>query len=261
MKLREVVPQGLRTFVRSRLRDFGFDIVRLERPGGHDRYPYANLTTFLEDLKARGFRPGQLLDVGANVGAWSTKFATVFPNVSSLLVEPQEELSRELDTLCRLHEGWRHAPVGAAGKNEIRRFKAFPDTVSSSFSFAADELSSKDEIRELKVMTLEALRDQYIPGTRVDVIKLDVEGLEFEVIDGSRNLISESELIIMEVPLFRFQSDRPTAVDLFNIMSECGFSLYDFTMFYRRSYDGALALMDCAFVSDSSPLRESNAWR
>src|SRR4051794_15682793 len=50
----------------------------------------------LQNLARIGFRPGGIIDVGANVGAWAATISSIFPNCPIHMVEAQPALEPQL---------------------------------------------------------------------------------------------------------------------------------------------------------------------
>jgi hypothetical protein len=94
------------------------------------------------------------------------------------------------------------------------------------------------------------------------LIKVDVEGLELEVLEGAGRLLQSRalELIMIEASFFASKPTHPTIYDIFVYMAQHDYHAYDFTWFCRRPSDGALGLTEIVFVSKESPLRASIRW-
>ena len=65
----------LKRTIRNKLLQMGYDVRRTSafapaRPGNPER-PIGDMEFFMEDLRARGFSPDSILDVGGNHGDWS----------------------------------------------------------------------------------------------------------------------------------------------------------------------------------------------
>lgn len=146
---------------------------------------------------------------------------------------------------------------GVAGRNGVRKFSSRLDTVSSSFQF--DEAEGTN-IREIEVFTLDSLTVSKQITKSIDLLKLDAEGLELEILQGGTETLARTRIIMLEISLFKYHLDRPTFSQIVAEMDRHNFSIYDFTMFYRRPFDHAIGLMDCIFVSDSCSLKASDRW-
>jgi hypothetical protein len=60
---------------------------------------FASICAFLEDIKARGFLPRGIVDVGANRGDWTRMALSVFPGTPVLTIEPQHQMAACLSAL------------------------------------------------------------------------------------------------------------------------------------------------------------------
>lgn len=253
------IPSGIKKIFRRILNWLDYDIVYFDKnPGVFHRYPYANQESFFHDVKKRGFVPKRMIDIGANRGVWSLELHSVYPDVQSLLVEPNVDLVDTLTKVCENKNGWKFVTAGCASDNSSRKFRKCEDTVSSSFAVGDQEI--KGNFEEMQVYSLDHLREEYFSDSNVELIKIDAEGLELEVLSGGGASIRQAEMVMLEVSFFEYAAGRPKFSEIVSRMDEFGFSIYDFTMFYRRPSDFALGLMDCVFVNNESRLRASKAW-
>jgi hypothetical protein len=82
MRIKGVIQAGLGLF--------GLRLIRLdEKP----------LYRFFAALKARGFSPRHIIDVGANRGYWTRGALEYFPEAYYTLIEPQDHLKRDVEDL------------------------------------------------------------------------------------------------------------------------------------------------------------------
>ncbi len=100
-------------------------------PGTANR-PVGNLDSFLADLRARGFVPRGMVDVGANRGEWTQWAWAVYPGVPSLMVEPQAEFRDTLERLAETVTG-SHVIIAGAGATAGELVQTvYDDTYASS---------------------------------------------------------------------------------------------------------------------------------
>src|SRR5688500_19032224 len=71
------------------------------------------LIDYLRQLRAFGFEPNLIYDIGANRGLWAAKALRVFPQAHYVLFEPQRKLAPDLSRLMdgRPNVTWRQAAV------------------------------------------------------------------------------------------------------------------------------------------------------
>ena len=86
----------LKRAVQILLSTFGYKLV----PADNYR-PSWNLVHFFPLLKSFGFAPRHIWDVGANRGDWTRTAIRYFPDSEYTLLEPQDNLKKNLDDLIR----------------------------------------------------------------------------------------------------------------------------------------------------------------
>lgn len=258
----------LKRLADSALARVGLRVVRHDRRlSAAQRLPFGDTRAFLEGLAARGFAPASVLDVGAHRGEWSRMARAVFPGASFLLVEPQREWAGALDGFCaetgRAGEGggaeWLAAAAGAEAGERVLAID--PAGGGSSLLPGTEGAAAMGaEARPVPVVTLDSL---YAGGARPlpDLVKIDVEGMELEVLRGASSLLGSAELFVIEAALYRYRVEQATFAELVAFMAGHGYVPYDFPWFLRRPLDGALGLCDVAFARAGGALRASDRWQ
>lgn len=243
-----------RSALQKLFRRFGYRIVRLRD------FPQGDLIAFCSHLSTLGFRPRHILDVGANDAGWSRAVRTVFPMSRFTLVEPQIEMRPFLDRFCAETEGARWINAGAGAVASEMNLTMFPDTFSSTFALTEDEARALGfPQRSVEIVTLDHVCQDLI-GAIPDLIKLDVEGFEYEVLKGSQTLLGKTELILLELTFFGEFENAKAPHEMFAIMADFGYRTYDFTWFQRRPYDRALGQCEVAFARTNGYLRSHLGW-
>jgi len=152
------------------------------------------------ELFAQIVKPGMLVvDVVANIGAHTVFFAkTVGPEGRVLAVEPQRILYQILCANLALNlignTFVRQAGLGSApGSIQVP-----PINYAGSFNFGGVSLGNFTEGEQVPVITLDSLA---LPACHV--LKIDVEGMESEVLQGGRDTLARHR------PLLYVENDRP----------------------------------------------------
>lgn len=239
--------------------------LRLARPplaaaAGSPERPIAQIGLFLEDLRARGFAPRGIVDVGANAGHWSRLAHSVFGPVPLLMIEPQAEMEEALSALAKDTPGSHYVRAGAGRSAGEMVQTIWEDRAGSSFlPHVEPQLLQSGRQRRTPIVTLDAVLAER-PGFRPDLVKLDIQGFELEALAGGTSLFGRTEVFIAETSLFRFLPNQPVLREIVQFMAERDYELYDITEFLRRPSDGAVGQLDCAFVKARGRFRASDAW-
>lgn len=253
----------MKQFIKQIANSFGYDIQRLHQetppaPGTEAR-PIANVKLFLEDVRAREFKPSGILDVGANRGEWTEMALSVFPESKVIMIEPQNEMVSGLEKLSRENSNIEFIQAGAGKEKGELIQTIWDDLAGSSFLPVVSDQEEREQ-RKTPIVTIDSLlseRGHFVP----DLVKLDIQGFELEALKGATSIFGQTELFILETSLFEFMPKQPLTLDCFQFMHQKGYAFYDVTERLRRPFDGALGQIDIAFAKADGFLRNSNQWK
>ena len=244
------------------LRSFGIDVRRYRpepSPGSQHRR-VGDMRGLLEDVRARGFMPRGIIDVGANQGDWTRMALSVFPDAHVIMIEPQVEMVASLEALCREKSNVSLVKAGAGSEPGQLVQTIWDDLAGSSFLPPEDAvLQKKGRQRLTPVVTIDSVlagRGRFHP----DLVKLDIQGFELKALAGAASIFDRGEMLVLEVSLFEFMAGQPMAHDVIAFMADRSYEIYDTPGFLRRPFDGALGQMDIAFVRKNGYLRSRNDW-
>ena len=85
--------------IHSLFKLLGYRVVRIEDGDAGGPRASERLGPLLAALRELGFAPRHIVDVGANHGLWTREAITFFPDAHYTLVEPQDELKRDIQDL------------------------------------------------------------------------------------------------------------------------------------------------------------------
>ncbi|MEX0348511.1 MAG: FkbM family methyltransferase [Paracoccaceae bacterium] len=183
-------------FSRPRLRNRNKKILNLAlRAYGYNNHTSHRLTgeDFLLTEVLPRLDPRTLVDVGANVGAYSEKLLRALPNSSVYSFEP---LPKSYSKLAKLSEsfGQRHITINAAAGDKAQRQTLHYNPDATTHASLAPEVSkvpyvSNLDTTEIEVLTLDEYFEQNTPRSTIDFIKIDTEGFEAEVLAGAAKTI------------------------------------------------------------------------
>ena len=145
--------------------------------------------------------PGTFLDVGVNLGQTLLKVRAIDPARRYVGFEPNPFCVFYLDRLISANRltDCRVLPVGLSDETAVVRLvKRDGDPASAAASIVDGFRGAKSSDRETDVpVFLYGELPDVTGGTRVGVIKIDVEGAESQVLTGLRSLIADDEPVVL----------------------------------------------------------------
>ncbi len=240
----------------------GFKIARAESfpPGSTGRR--FGFETLMEDVKFRGLECKTFLDGGIGSSpVESITIKNVFPNASCVLVEPNTDFKKGIDAFISKNPDAVYIPKGLGARSEKLAFNLTDSPDGSSFvPYGENSVNDTKEVRILEVTTINDLIQQGIMKIP-EIIKLDIQGFELEALKGGSLIMGKTELIILELSLFKFnERELPIFHEVVEFMSNNGYLIYEYVGTLRRPFDGASGSIDMAFALKNGVLRKSNKW-
>ena len=226
----------------------GLEIVRKKKE--------LTLETSLERIRNLGFFPKTVIDVGAAFGTFP--LYETFPDAYMLLIEPLQEWEQALESICRKYQG-DYIIATAGDRTGETVINVHEDITCSSVLNEVEGSSVDGTPRIVKVITLDQICQEKNLASPY-LIKVDVQGAEINVMDGAECILQETEVIILEVSLFKTMITNPEIIDVLVYMKERGYVTYDIFGFNFRPLDSALSQLDILFVKENGLFRQSHAF-
>ncbi len=195
-----------------------------------------------------GIKCSTVIDLGAAAGTWTRKAMSVWPDPDYVLFEPLEERRPDLDALAR--ENARVRPVIAAVGNRNGKV-AFLVSNDLDGSGVYDS-EQKGGNREVALVTVDGEMER-LRMRPPFVIKFDTHGYETPILEGARETLRQTELVIMECYSFRISESCLVFHEMCAKMDELGFRLGDIIHVLRRPGDGIFWQCDAFFIRKDHP--------
>jgi FkbM family methyltransferase len=212
------------------------------------------LGAFFAALKKAGFSPQHILDVGANHGLWTRQAMVVFPDAQYTLVEPQDELKRDIEDLVRSGRKIEWINAAAGDRTGTMPFTIARRDDSSTLSLSA-EGARAEGLRQVP-MTVRTL-DEIVSASGKpcpDLVKIDAEGFDLKVLAGATELFGKTEVFLVEAAVCCGYENSVARVVEF--MERVGYRVMDITDLNRSPKYGVLWLCEIVFVRAGSRLLE-----
>jgi len=138
-----------------------------------------------------------VIDVGANVGFWSKDFCRKFKTVWAF--EPINDIIDCYRKNMEEFDNWHLEQVGLSDKQKenVEIYKGIQNSGGASLVEGFESASNQVEYIDIKMM------DNYINDfDKVDLIKVDIQGHEYEFIKGALKFIDKfSPTLSLELPI------------------------------------------------------------
>jgi FkbM family methyltransferase len=218
----------------------------------------APLPAFFTFLREHGFSPANIIDIGANRGAWTRSAVRFFPDCRYTLVEPQPDFQIHVrDLIDAGHNiNWVHAGVSDRSGTLPLTIHSFDS--SSSFAPTPAEAQA-DGFKQIMVpvKTLNEIVAQ--SGSMPEMVKIDAEGFDLRAFSGGSDLFGKTDFFLLEAAVFANArwSQKPVENNFLAVMqkmADAGYRLFDITDFNRSPRHQVLWLCELAFVRNECRL-------
>lgn len=217
-----------------------------------DHLGVPSLSWTLINLKKIGYEPQLVLDIGAYEGYWTKDFLSIFPTANILMLEAQEKKRNKLKGITNQFHNTKF--YIALLSDEDGKQLIFQENETASH--VSSEVMSN--VKSISSRTIDSIIIETRSGFP-DFIKLDVQGHELQVLNGSEKALENCTFCLIEVTLIKL-SHEPYVLDIMKYMDMKGFQLYDISQFMRRPFDNALYQCDFLFVKKDSSFISQKRW-
>jgi len=203
-------------------------------------------------LRDGGFRPGGIIDIGANCGDWTKHCADIFPDAQFFMIEARSEMEPILKQVSMDNSNVRYvvALLGPQERNGVEFY------VQGSGSSIYHERSDIEHSRtRLSMTTLDRVLPESLCAPLF--LKLDVQGAELDILRGASVTMEKAEVVQLEVPLLAYNEGAPTSSEVVSFMDQRGFAIFDISGFIRP-FGMELVQIDILFVRKISHLRPTS---
>jgi FkbM family methyltransferase len=216
----------------------------MDRPlNPHFERDFGEVLSLCDRMKAAGFTPDFIMDVGASTGIWSLAVSTVYATPRYILCDPMFSRYGKLWTKPE----FELIEAAISDKPGEATFAVSSDLYGSSLINVSGVVSVVDSVT-VPVMTIDQIaKDKGLTGR--GLVKVDVQYAEHLVIDGGREtLMAMADVVVLELTLARAHAKARTLLEIANQMDGLGFRIFDQTGGWRVPGSGELEQLDLAFV-------------
>jgi FkbM family methyltransferase len=176
----------------------------------------------------------RVVDVGANHGDFSLAASVLYPMAQVWLVEPLPTLQAELERRCARRNGrWRLESCALGSQTGSATLYVDPnaDAIGSLAGFSNEYLKVNPQVKvgqtfACQVRTLDDLCVERGIET-IDLLKIDVEGFEFETLRGGTRMLRATNALIIELSLVRRADGLRALSEMLELLFSAGLHLVE----------------------------------
>jgi FkbM family methyltransferase len=191
-----------------------------------------------EFFKANEIKIDTVLDIGAHKGKWTQKFKEHYPNVKALMIEANEDHIQDL-----IRTGPYISALVGKDNEEVDYYRCEDKNNNQGNGMYKENTNVPFKSTKLKTVTLDSL----LPGQKFDLIKMDVQGAELDIIQGSPGFIHNAKYLWLELQPHNYNIGAPSAGKVIGYLHQIGFEII--TMDEVNTGNGVIMGMDMIFVN------------
>ena len=198
-----------------------------------------------------------IVDIGASDGKWSKLAMNIFPNAKIIAIEPLIERELKLEKLKKVKNNFDFA-ICALGQNDNQKATIMvTDDLDGSTISGINNFGNE---REINLRTLDSLiLQKKLKGPFL--LKFDTHGYELPILQGAKETLRNTEIIIMEVYNYKITGESLLFNEMVDHLSNLGFRSYDLADPLLRPLDDSLWQMDLYFMRKNNEIFNNNSYR
>ena len=191
-----------------------------------------------EFFKSHDVEIETVLDIGAHKGKWTQEFKKHYPNVKSLMIEANADHVENLKNV-----GPYMLALLSKDNAEVDYYMCEDKNNTEGNGIYKENTNVPFKSIKRRTTTLNSL----LPGQKFDLIKMDVQGAELDIIQGSPGFIHNAKYLWLELQPHNYNIGAPSAGKVIGYLNQIGFEMI--TIDEVNIGNGVIMGMDMIFVN------------
>ena len=240
----------MKNFIAKLIQKTGYEISRLPEKSSHPANEYFQLQRFLS-----GVKQPVIFDVGAHVGKMTKRYRNIFPDAEIYAFEPIPECFNQIRELSKSDGKIHIYQTALSNQSGDKDFYIYKNSASSSLLLSTEEGRRKWGNGALEIQSQITVQCNTLDGfcdtnniDKIHLLKLDIQGAEFEVLTGAEGLLRSGsvDIIFTEISILKSYTNQGGFHEILSTLNEHGFELYNIYKAIRR--EGRLMEIDVMFI-------------
>lgn len=170
-----------------------------------------------------------ILDVGGNIGQTAMLMATNFSNAKVISFEPFPNTLNRFKNNLSLNSNITNVSIHGVGLGaENKLLKMVVECPTNSGGNRLTGSAETDEyVTEVDVVTLDGFVND-LKSTKIDFVKIDVEGFEYEVLKGASDVLKKfMPRLFIEIDHCHLERSNAKAADIFQFLKSHSYKVFN----------------------------------
>ena len=195
------------------------------------------------DKLFRYINPKTVVDVGANVGDFTTQIVSKFPTCQCMMIEANPYCEPFLKKSTQPYQ--IIALSDKEGYRELFVEKQNKTGTGASIYKENTQWYSEGMYDTVTVPTSTLDTQEYFRDKEIDLLKLDVQGSELDILNGGEKTLQRTNFVLAETSLTAYNQEAPLIDKVIDKMLECNFRIVDIIEY--RSFNEIIFQLDILF--------------
>lgn len=143
----------------------------------------------------KGTPPKFIIDGGANIGMATVYYASRYPSAKVFAVEPERDNFKMLTRNCA---GLKNVILKRAALWPTKGKLGLKNSTNDAWAFLVEKPPASRNYEEIEAITIEQILNE-LGASKIDILKLDIEGSEKELFENCDNWLSNIGEIAIEL--------------------------------------------------------------
>ena len=195
-----------------------------------------------------------IFDIGANTGQFGELMYKLGYKGKMVSFEPLQSAYDILRKKCADTDGWEAAEKCAIGSEdgEIEMHISGNSISSSALDMLDEHTNAAPDSRYIgteksKVYKLDTVFDRYSKGSENVMVKIDTQGYEEQVLNGSNDSINKIKGLYVETSLVKLYDGQVLFEDIYRRITGYGFQLFGIQPAFVNKETGRVLQVDATF--------------